>query len=119
MTLTRDFWNPELYDILMQLRPGTAAFDFDNTLIRNDFGEAVMESFLLEGVPAYKGDISLLLGENGDKALSSRFQNPDLFRSIVLAQYETIQSKFGLEASYRWSSWIFFGTFSQSIERNF
>ncbi|MCR8639700.1 haloacid dehalogenase [Leptospira interrogans serovar Ricardi] len=109
MTLTRDFWNPELYDILMQLRPGTAAFDFDNTLIRNDFGEAVMESFLLEGVPAYKGDISLLLGENGDKALSSRYQNPDLFRSIVLTQYETIQSKFGLEASYRWSSWIFSG----------
>ncbi|MFA4794352.1 HAD family hydrolase [Leptospira kirschneri] len=109
MTLTRDFWNPELYDILMQLRPGTAAFDFDNTLVRNDFGEAVMESFLLEGVPAYKGDISLLLGENGDKALSSRFQNPDLFRSIVLSQYETIQSKFGLEASYRWSSWIFSG----------
>ncbi|EMN13818.1 HAD family hydrolase [Leptospira borgpetersenii] len=110
MPITRDFWNPEVYEILFRMPPpGKAAFDFDNTLVRNDFGEAVMELFLSQGVPSYKKDVSPFLRENTDKVLSARFQNPALFRSLVLSEYESIQSKFGLEASYRWSSWIFSG----------
>ncbi|WP_016753718.1 HAD family hydrolase [Leptospira santarosai] len=107
--ITRDFWNPPIYEILSRTSPGKAAFDFDNTLVRNDFGEAVMELFLSQGVPAYKKDVSSFLRENVDKVLAARFQDPALFRSLVLSEYESIQSTFGLEASYRWSSWIFSG----------
>ncbi|RHX93768.1 haloacid dehalogenase [Leptospira yasudae] len=110
MSLTRDFWNPQIYEILSRNQPGKAAFDFDNTLVRNDFGEAVMELFLSQGIPAYKDDISVFFPrENADKILSARFQDPSRFRSLVLEEYESIQLKSGLEASYRWSSWIFSG----------
>lgn len=108
--ITRDFWNPPIHEILSRTLPGKAAFDFDNTLVRNDFGEAVMELFLSEGVPAFKQDISSFFSvENLDKILASRFKDSSLFRSLVLSEYESIQSRSGLEASYRWSSWIFSG----------
>ncbi len=69
-----------------------------------------MEFFLSEGVPAYKRDIAPFFAkENVERILSARFQDPVLFRSLVLSEYESVQSKFGLEASYRWSSWIFSG----------
>lgn len=69
-----------------------------------------MEFFLSEGVPAYKRDIvPFFAKENVERILSARFQDPVLFRSLVLSEYESVQSKFGLEASYRWSSWIFSG----------
>ncbi|XDD49091.1 HAD family hydrolase [Leptospira sp. WS92.C1] len=110
MSINRDFWNPDLYETLSRLKPGKAAFDFDNTLVKNDFGEAVMERFLSQGIPAYQNDISSFFEkENLEQILSSRFVDPSLFRSLVLKEYEFIQSKSGLEASYRWSSWIFSG----------
>lgn len=108
--ITRNYWTPELYEFLSGLTPGKAAFDFDNTLVKNDFGEAVMERFLSEGVPAYRGDLrSLFRKDIVEKVIESRFHDNPLFRTIVLDEYETIQKERGLEASYRWSSWIFSG----------
>ncbi|MBM9501313.1 HAD-IB family phosphatase [Leptospira sp. 201903071] len=110
MSIRRDFWNPDLYETLSRLSPGKAAFDFDNTLVKNDFGEAVMELFLSQGVPAYREDISSFFSEkNRERILSARFKDPLLFRSLVLEEYDSIQQNLGLEASYRWSSWIFSG----------
>ncbi|TGK15305.1 HAD family hydrolase [Leptospira stimsonii] len=110
MSIRRDFWNPDLFETLSRFFPGKAAFDFDNTLVRNDFGEAVMELFLSQGVPAYQKNIASFFSEkNRERILSARFEDPLLFRSLVLEEYESIQKESGLEASYRWSSWIFSG----------
>lgn len=118
MSITRDFWNPPIYEILSRKEPGKAAFDFDNTLVRNDFGEAVMELFLSEGVPAYKGDLSEFFPrENAEEILEIRFRDSSRFRSLVLSEYESIQSKSGLEASYRWSSWIFSGHSPEELKK--
>ncbi|WP_425460702.1 HAD family hydrolase [Leptospira gomenensis] len=108
--ISRNFWTPELYELFSGLTPGKAAFDFDNTLVKNDFGEAVMERFLSEGVPAFHGDLSSLFRkETIQKTIESRFRDQETFRTIVLEEYNTIQKERGLEASYRWSSWIFSG----------
>lgn len=118
VSIRRDFWNPELYQTLSRLSPGKAAFDFDNTLVRNDLGEAVMELFLSEGVPAYRKDISSFFSEkNRERILSARFGDPLLFRSLVLEEYDSIQRNSGLEASYRWSSWIFSGHSPEELKR--
>ncbi|MEQ9363571.1 MAG: haloacid dehalogenase-like hydrolase, partial [Leptospirales bacterium] len=46
MPLEQAGWDAPAYELLTRKilagPPGLAAFDFDNTLIRNDLGEAVM-----------------------------------------------------------------------------
>ena len=117
-------WNPRVHEQLVRLLdgpPGLAAFDFDNTLIFNDLGEAVMHYIVLQG---------LLAGEREEfwQGLSQEPVRPDIdrlrgwwnsfrdtederdylrFADALLSTYDRLYHEVGLEAAYRWSRFIF------------
>jgi phosphoserine phosphatase len=93
----------------IESRRGIAAFDFDNTLIKNDFGEAIMLSL------CKTGNLPELLNH------THLFPNPEEARKIFLTkdyslitqfifdEYDRILVEKGLEPAYRWSSFLFAG----------
>ncbi len=103
--------------------PGLAAFDFDNTLIYNDLGEACLYYIALQGLlPLDRDDfwsemIHPLLPEAEVSALRSRYAKVDpeedyeLYVELVdklIGTYLNIAENDGLETAYRWTR-IFFG----------
>ncbi|MCB1324308.1 MAG: haloacid dehalogenase-like hydrolase [Leptospiraceae bacterium] len=117
-------WNPQVHEQLVRLLdgpPGLAAFDFDNTLIFNDLGEAVMNYLVLQ---------ALLAGDREEfwQGLSEEPVRPDIdrlrgwwnsyrdtedesdylrFADALLSTYDRTYHEVGLEAAYRWSRFIF------------
>lgn len=104
-------WVPEIHASLTKIishSPGLACFDFDNTLIRNDFGEKLMEAVVSEGMV------------NLPKDLSNHFRDTDFWQDHTLHSAETKASllweeysyqlkEFGIEGGYRWTSFLFQG----------
>lgn len=91
--------------------PGIAAFDFDNTLIKNDFGEAVMNCLIQDGLLELKSEFSEFFR---DKKKAKRIwklkeRNPSIFKEFVWAEYFQIMKEEGVEKAYRWSSFLFSG----------
>lgn len=92
-------------------KPGIAAFDFDNTLIKNDFGEAVMNSLLLDGLtnlkvsfPGYFRD-----KKKAEEVWQKRKEERENLKNFVWEEYKYIIETKGVENGYRWSSFIFTG----------
>jgi HAD superfamily phosphoserine phosphatase-like hydrolase len=113
-TFTQGNWNDEIYSYLTELIPnsvGTTAFDFDNTLIKNDFGETVMNSLIEEGLPFLKEEFSDFFSDKklASSIFSNRFQNPHAFKDLILNEYSDLLQNQSTEIAYRWSSFIFSG----------
>ncbi|HNL72793.1 MAG TPA: HAD-IB family phosphatase [Leptospiraceae bacterium] len=91
--------------------PGVAAFDFDNTLIKNDFGEAVMNQLLLDGLENLKVPFEIYFKdkEKAKDIWADRKTNPNRFKDFVWEEYSSIIQSQGVEKGYRWSSFIFSG----------
>ncbi|EPG67179.1 HAD family hydrolase [Leptospira wolffii] len=107
-------WSPEVFSFLEEYLTGrrdrSVVFDFDNTLVREDFGEAVMCELLFEGVP-WVSDLSPFFPEPGkaEQMESLRRSDTKEFLAEIWKYYGSKIEKGGLEAGYRWSTWIFSG----------
>jgi HAD superfamily phosphoserine phosphatase-like hydrolase len=100
-----------LHSVIPSMR-GIAAFDFDNTLIKNDFGEAVMNELVAEGLPRQK-DHLLEHFYDEEKARSflgsTNLKNNLLFSRFFGTEYEIRIQTEGYESAYRWTSFVFAG----------
>ncbi|PJZ69038.1 haloacid dehalogenase [Leptospira perolatii] len=120
--LTAENWSPNIQSFLNSLitsgKPQKVVFDFDNTMVRHDFGEAVMNELLLRGVPWIE-DLSLFFSNSQvvEKLESLRNTNKLEFKNLVWAEYDLLQKEKGLEAAYRWSSWIFSGRSDSELRK--
>lgn len=127
MTLPESGWTEGTHSKLEKLLsgpPGLAAFDFDNTLIRGDLGEAVMYYILLQGLIA--ADLAEFWQEAEHPAIPAAdietwkhlwkiysaqedaFSYEKIVEGLILA-YDSIAEKDGLEAAYRWTRVLFCG----------
>lgn len=104
------------WESLLASPPGLVCLDFDNSFLRGDFGEKVMEALLVQSFPR--------VDRLGTALYQERFRDPDLaqslhtsqapsagkkWRDFVLEEYDFIRTSQGLGASYRWSSFLFSG----------
>jgi phosphoserine phosphatase len=117
-------WEPDVAELLTDLLagpPGLAAFDFDNTLVYNDLGEAVLYYILLQNqVVADSPEFWEQLARPACvtepeaeelRALYGRLRAADgdddtltlAFTSATLGLYHRIYETEGLESAYRWS----------------
>lgn len=127
MTLPETGWTESTHANLEKLLsgpPGLAAFDFDNTLIRGDLGEAVMYYILLQGLIA--ADLPEFWQEAEHSAIPAAdmetwkqlwkiysaqedaFSYEKLVEGLIQA-YDSISARDGLEAAYRWTRVLFCG----------
>ncbi|EMK02325.1 HAD phosphoserine phosphatase-like hydrolase, family IB [Leptospira sp. B5-022] len=114
-------WSSEIFSYLEENLTGRkihiALFDFDNTLVRGDFGEEVMCELLLAGVPW----IQSLTPFFPEAAISEKMEilrktDTQSFMDEVWKYYESKIEKEGLEAGYRWSTWIFSGRSTKELQ---
>jgi len=127
LTLPESGWTESTHSRLEKLLsgpPGLAAFDFDNTLIRGDLGEAVMYYILLQGLigaelPEFWEEIKHNAIADADletwkhlwkiySAQEDAFSYEKLVEGLIGA-YNAIAEKDGLEAAYRWTRVLFCG----------
>ncbi|MCE9501445.1 MAG: haloacid dehalogenase-like hydrolase [Leptospira sp.] len=112
--LPAEGWSKDVHSFLdhtIQGKRGIAAFDFDNTLIRNDFGEALMFSLIEDGLEKFSGDFGLHFRDK-KKAISIwEKKNTDRasFFEFILAEYSFHLKNLGVESAYRWTSFLFSG----------
>lgn len=97
--------------------PGIAAFDFDNTLIKNDFGETVMNSLILDGLSELQTTFSDYFRDKtkASRVWKLREKNPSLLKQFVWEEYSYLMQTVGVEKAYRWSSFLFSGWRSSKI----
>ncbi|MDX1957458.1 MAG: HAD family hydrolase [Leptospiraceae bacterium] len=110
MKFPRERWETNVYETLLELiesKPGLACFDFDNTIIKGDLGEEFMREVLSLGLPHLKSDFSIWFRDN--KQAKEIFQSKKDLTQFVWNEYEWIFETQGLEASYRWSAFLFSG----------
>ncbi|EQA44781.1 haloacid dehalogenase-like hydrolase [Leptospira broomii serovar Hurstbridge str. 5399] len=116
------YWSIELSSFLRGIidraKPLRVIFDFDNTLVRNDFGEAVMNELLRQGLP-WISDIRPFFSEpeTADRLENLRKTDPLSFQKEAWAVYDTIHETKGLEVAYRWSTWIFSGRTNTELRK--
>ncbi len=116
MCFPKKNWSDPLYNRLCSLVPShpglVAAFDFDNTLVKNDFGETVMNQIILDGLVYVSRSVFVSHFRHKKKASGKwdvRHTNPQELQDFVWNEYSHIISDIGLEAGYRWSSFLFSG----------
>jgi phosphoserine phosphatase len=107
----RNSWVPEIHGNLTKIissGPGLACFDFDNTLIRNDFGEKLMDAVITDGMRYLPSDLSHLFR---DKDYWKNHTTKDLATksSLIWEEYAYQFKEFGIEVGYRWTSFLFQG----------
>ena len=124
-------WTREAFDVIQALLsgpPGTAAFDFDNTLILNDLGEATMNYIALQGLVRadtadfWKQALHPALADE-DVGRLRRAQEAALgqggaavaFGEEMLRAYEILAHRAGLETAYRWTRVFFAGHSEQDL----
>jgi phosphoserine phosphatase len=104
-------WVPEIHGNLTKVissSPGLACFDFDNTLIRNDFGEKLMEAIVRDGMQYIPKDLSSLFRDNSfwkDHTIHST----ETKAPLLWEEYTYQLKEFGIEQGYRWTSFLFQG----------
>lgn len=129
MELERAGWDAPAYELITKRvlagPPGLAAFDFDNTLIRNDLGEAVMyyimfQALLRADLPEFWEEIrhpsiaaadlenlqALWRGveaQGGDEDVDGYLEFVDGLAPLYARVYEHS----GMAAAYRWSRVLF------------
>ncbi|XDD47541.1 HAD family hydrolase [Leptospira sp. WS39.C2] len=109
--LTKNSWTDEVYDRLTTVIPqktGIVCFDFDNTLIRNDFGEKIMDQLILDGLTFLPNDLSFFFR---DKKLWKDHTKLSLAEKehLVWEEYTYQLKEFGIERGYRWTCFLFQG----------
>ncbi|TGM35089.1 HAD family hydrolase [Leptospira biflexa] len=109
--LTKNSWTDEIYDRLTTLIPkrtGIVCFDFDNTLIRNDFGEKIMDQLIHEGLEFLPKDLSIFFR---DKKLWKDHTQLSFAEKehLVWEEYSYQLKEFGIERGYRWTCFLFQG----------
>jgi HAD superfamily phosphoserine phosphatase-like hydrolase len=87
--------------------PGLACFDFDNTVIFNDIGEALIERILNEGLLNFAPTAPEFF-QKPDDALKA-FKSSDKGKRYIWTEYRRIFNDEGMEKAYRWSSILFSG----------
>jgi phosphoserine phosphatase len=109
--LSKRNWNDDVYTFLTSIIPsrkGIAAFDFDNTLIQNDFGEQLMFK-LSESMPLNEVDfVSHFLNKNLAKEVFLN-KDPSQIKKFIQDEYTQILNNKGTEFAYRWTSFLFSG----------
>ena len=120
-----DQWTPEnrkRIESLLEGPPGHAVFDFDNTLIHGDLGEACMYYIAFQGL--VRADLDEFWQELSHPSLSARelerirasWDRNQAFEDLqahlewvdeLVGLYETILKSAGLEAAYRWTKSLF------------
>ncbi len=88
--------------------PGLACFDFDNTLIRNDFGEKMMDAVIGEGLVHVPTDLSKHFRDE-DLWLDHRTIPLEKKEHLIWEEYAYQLKEFGIERGYRWTSFLFSG----------
>lgn len=116
-------WDKKNYLELLRMidrKTGIACFDFDNTLVKNDFGELVMNEIIFSGLPKLNSGFEIYFRDKelAKKIFKSRFDDPKKFSNFINEEYLQIQNLFDVETSYRWSSFIFSGYTKEEL-RNF
>ncbi|MEQ8351613.1 MAG: haloacid dehalogenase-like hydrolase [Leptospiraceae bacterium] len=120
-----DQWTPEnrkRIDSLLEGPPGQAVFDFDNTLIHGDLGEACMYYIAFQGL--VRADLDEFWQEISHPSLSNKvlqdirssWDRNQAFEDIqahlewvdeLLGLYESLVHNAGLEQAYRWTRSLF------------
>lgn len=109
--LTKNSWTDEIFDRLTTIipqTPGIACFDFDNTLIRNDFGEKIMDELLHGGLTFVPKDLSEFFRDKELWRDHTKLSHPEKER-LVWEEYTYQLKEYGIERGYRWTSFIFQG----------
>lgn len=109
--LTKNSWTDEIYDRLTTIipkKPGIACFDFDNTLIRNDFGEKIMEELLHDGLIYVPKDLSDFFRDKEIWKDHTAINTAEKER-LIWEEYSYQLKEYGIERGYRWTSFIFQG----------
>lgn len=109
--LTKNSWTDQIYDRLTTIipeKPGIVCFDFDNTLIRNDFGEKIMEELLHEGLKFVPKDLSVFFRDKELWKDHTAIQTTEKER-LIWEEYSYQLKEYGIERGYRWTSFIFQG----------
>ncbi|WP_411823226.1 HAD family hydrolase [Leptospira sp. 'Mane'] len=104
-------WAPSVHASLTQIissSPGIVCFDFDNTLIRNDFGEKIMDAVISEGMLFLPDDLSSFFRDK-DYWKNHRTKPISEKEHLVWEEYTYQLKEFGVEKGYRWTSFIFQG----------
>jgi phosphoserine phosphatase len=107
-------WSPQLqlrWEALLNEPPGLVCLDFDNSFIRGDFGEQVMEYLLRNHFPKNMEPILIESLFRDSKQAVNIHENSqgNEWRDYVFQEYNFIRETQGLGPSYRWSSFIFSG----------
>ncbi|GBF48573.1 HAD phosphoserine phosphatase-like hydrolase, family IB [Leptospira ryugenii] len=109
--LEKKRWSDEVFSFLTQRipdRPGLACFDFDNTLIHNDFGERLMEAIVKEGMPFLPKDLSHYFQDTA--FWKDHHTKPLAEKEVRLwEEYSHRLKEDGVESAYRWTSFLFQG----------
>lgn len=109
--LTKNSWTDEIFDRLTTIipkTPGIACFDFDNTLIRNDFGEKIMEELLHDGLIYVPKDLSEFFRDKELWRDHTKLSIPEK-ESLIWEEYSYQLKEYGIERGYRWTCFIFQG----------
>lgn len=109
--LTKNSWTDEIHDRLTTIipkKPGIACFDFDNTLIRNDFGEKIMEELLHDGLIYVPKDLSDFFRDKEIWKDHTTINTAEKER-LIWEEYSYQLKEYGIERGYRWTSFIFQG----------
>ncbi|XDD55257.1 HAD family hydrolase [Leptospira sp. WS4.C2] len=109
--LTKNSWTDEIYGRLTTIiprKPGIACFDFDNTLIRNDFGEKIMEELLHDGLKFVPKDLSDFFRDKELWKDHTAINTAEKER-LIWEEYSYQLKEYGIERGYRWTSFIFQG----------
>ncbi|TGK84623.1 haloacid dehalogenase-like hydrolase [Leptospira noumeaensis] len=109
--LTKNSWTDEIFDRLTTIipkAPGLACFDFDNTLIRNDFGEKIMEELLHDGLIYVQKDLSDFFRDKETWKDHTKLETTEKER-LIWEEYSYQLKEYGIETGYRWTSFIFQG----------
>ncbi|TGL36906.1 haloacid dehalogenase-like hydrolase [Leptospira koniambonensis] len=114
-------WSSEIFSYLEENLTGrkfkTVLFDFDNTLVRGDFGEEVMCELLKAGLPWIES-LSPFFPEQEvtEKMETLRKTDTKAFMDEIWKYYESKIEKEGLGIAYRWSTWIFSGRSTKDLQ---
>ncbi|MCB1189522.1 MAG: HAD-IB family phosphatase [Leptospiraceae bacterium] len=107
-------WKKENHDFLKTSildSPGLAAFDFDNTLIKGDLGEAVMLSLLENGLQKLDKNFEIHFRDrlNAKRLWDEKDTFQEELTDYIWTEYQYLMESQGLEVAYRWSSFLFSG----------
>ncbi|MEM7181084.1 MAG: haloacid dehalogenase-like hydrolase [Spirochaetota bacterium] len=110
--MDRYSWEENIWEHLQEVGTSTrglAAFDFDNTMIQNDLGEAIMKELLDNKLLYYKGDFAKHFRDEAAAIQIRSEGGQEDFTQFVWQEYDYIMEKQGAEEAYRWTSFIFSG----------